>query len=589
MPLPESFLDELTARCDIYDVVSRYVQLKKKGANYFGLCPFHNEKSPSFSVSREKQIYHCFGCGAGGGVISFVMNIENMTFIEAVRRLASMAGMEVPEDDRDDGRRSRRARLAALSTDAARHYVAQLYSPSGKAGLNYLLGRGLRPVTLKRFGLGFAPQGWDGLIKAMTAKGYTKSELLECGLAVQNKSGGLYDRFRNRVMFPIIDVKGEVIAFGGRVMDDSEPKYLNSSDTPIFNKSRNLFAMNFAKKSKRNYFILAEGYMDVIALHQAGFDCAVASLGTSLTEEQVRLMASRGKEEAIICYDSDQAGRKAAQRAIDLLNAAGLHVRVLRVSGAKDPDEFIRKNGTEAFENLINRSATDVEYRLDEIRAGYNLEENDARVEYLQQAAQYLATLESAVEREVFSYRLAKETGVSQQAMLSEVEQALRTRRRREKASRRRQEMNPAQQAQPGLRQLRYENLRSARSEEGLLALVLSDRELLDQAAARVSPLEFSSPFLAKVYDMALRRRQGGGDAGLSQCVALLEPAEGQLLAQIVQRFQPPADPQRALEDYVSTIQYEHLKKVNREDNNKNMLLEIAERKLQQERERGGK
>ncbi len=585
MPLPDSFLDELVARCDIVDVVSRYVTLKKQGANYFGLCPFHSEKSPSFSVSREKQIYHCFGCGEGGGVISFVMKMENMNFLEAVRHLAGMAGMEVPEDDRESGRRNHRARLVALSTDAARYYVSQLYEPAGKPGLQYLLSRGLKPVTLKRFGLGFAPPGWDGLLKAMTAKGYTKGELMECGLAVQNKKGGLYDRFRNRVMFPIIDVKGDVIAFGGRVMDDSTPKYLNSSDTPIFNKSRNLFAMNFAKKTKRNYFILAEGYMDVIALHQAGFDCAVASLGTSLTEEQARLMVSRGKGEVVICYDSDQAGRKAAQRAIDLLNPAGLKVRVLRMSGAKDPDEYIRKNGPEAFEDLLSRSDTDVEYRLGEIRAGFDLEKNEDQVAYLRQAAQYLATLRSAVEREVFSRRLAQETGVSQQAMLDEVERALKAARRKEKASLNREQMNPVRQAQPKARQLRYENIKSAKSEEGVLALALSDREMLDAASRQVGPLEFSSPFLAKVYEMALRRRSQGEEAGLAQCLAALEPEEGQLLAQIVQHFQLPEDPQKALRDYCETIQYEHLKK----ENDKETLLEIAERKLQQERERGGK
>lgn len=585
MPLPDSFLDELVARCDIVDVVSRYVTLKKQGANYFGLCPFHSEKSPSFSVSREKQIYHCFGCGEGGGVISFVMKMENMNFLEAVRHLAGMAGMEVPEDDRESGRRNHRARLVALSTDAARYYVSQLYEPAGKPGLQYLLSRGLKPVTLKRFGLGFAPPGWDGLLKAMTAKGYTKGELMECGLAVQNKKGGLYDRFRNRVMFPIIDVKGDVIAFGGRVMDDSTPKYLNSSDTPIFNKSRNLFAMNFAKKTKRNYFILAEGYMDVIALHQAGFDCAVASLGTSLTEEQARLMVSRGKGEVVICYDSDQAGRKAAQRAIDLLNPAGLKVRVLRMSGAKDPDEYIRKNGPEAFEDLLSRSDTDVEYRLGEIRAGFDLEKNEDQVAYLRQAAQYLATLRSAVEREVFSRRLAQETGVSQQAMLDEVERALKAARRKEKASLNREQMNPVRQAQPKARQLRYENIKSAKCEEGVLALALSDREMLDAASRQVGPLEFSSPFLAKVYEMALRRRSQGEEAGLAQCLAALEPEEGQLLAQIVQHFQLPEDPQKALRDYCETIQYEHLKK----ENDKETLLEIAERKLQQERERGGK
>ncbi len=590
MPLPDSFLDELVARCDIYDVVSRYVPLKKSGANYFGVCPFHNEKTPSFSVSRDKQIYHCFGCGAGGGVINFIMRIENMTFPEAVRHLADLVGMEVPEESGRDQFRARRQRLTDLATDAARHYVAMLYGPQGQAGREYLLGRGLRPATLKHFGLGFAPEGWDGLIRAMTAKGYTKSELMECGLVVQNQSGGVYDRFRNRVMFPIIDIRGKVIAFGGRVMDDSTPKYLNSSDTPIFNKSRNLFAMNFAKKTKRNYFLLAEGYMDVIALHQAGFDCAVASLGTSLTEEQARLMAARGKEEVVICYDSDEAGKKAAQRAIDILGRSGLKVRVLRMNGAKDPDEYIRKNGPEAFENLLRRSYTDIEYRLADIRGRYDLEEAEGRVEYLQEAARYLATVPSEVEREIFGRTVAKEAGVSEQAMLAEVGRAVKSRYRRERAKEEKQALNPVQGAQPAQRQLRYSNVRSARCEEGVLTLALSDVDLLRQAAGQLQAEEFSSPCLAKAYALLLRRMEQGEETSLAHCLGALEPEEGELLAKIVANAVPAADPQRALRDYISVIKTEHLKQKNKDvgENDRDELLALAQRRLQQERERGG-
>ena len=590
MPLPDSFLDELVARCDIYDVVSRYVPLKKSGANYFGVCPFHNEKTPSFSVSRDKQIYHCFGCGAGGGVINFIMRIENMTFPEAVRHLADLVGMEVPEESGRDQFRARRQRLTDLATDAARYYVAMLYGPQGQAGREYLLGRGLRPATLKHFGLGFAPEGWDGLIRAMTAKGYTKSELMECGLVVQNQSGGVYDRFRNRVMFPIIDIRGKVIAFGGRVMDDSTPKYLNSSDTPIFNKSRNLFAMNFAKKTKRNYFLLAEGYMDVIALHQAGFDCAVASLGTSLTEEQARLMAARGKEEVVICYDSDEAGKKAAQRAIDILGRSGLKVRVLRMNGAKDPDEYIRKNGPEAFENLLRRSYTDIEYRLADIRGRYDLEEAEGRVEYLQEAARYLATVPSEVEREIFGRTVAKEAGVSEQAMLAEVGRAVKSRYRRERAQEEKQALNPVQGAQPAQRQLRYSNVRSARCEEGVLTLALSDVDLLRQAAGQLQAEEFSSPCLAKAYALLLRRMEQGEETSLAHCLGALEPEEGELLAKIVANAVPAADPQRALRDYISVIKTEHLKQKNKDvgENDRDELLALAQRRLQQERERGG-
>lgn len=585
MALPESFLDELVARCDIYDIVSRYVSLKKSGSNYFGVCPFHSEKTPSFSVNREKQIYHCFGCGAGGGVINFIMRIENFTFIEAVRFLAEIAGMEMPEENFGEASaRRRRQRLVELSTEAARFYAAQLQQPQGTKGLEYLRKRGMTVGTIRHFGLGFAPDGWDHLIKAMAEKGFTKEELLAAGLVVKNQSGGVYDRFRNRVMFPIIDIKGNVIAFGGRVMDDSLPKYLNSSDTPIFNKSRNLFAMNFAKRTKRDYFILAEGYMDVIALHQAGFDCAVASLGTSLTEDQARLMASRGKTEAVICYDSDEAGKKAAQRAIDILNRAGMKVRVLRVTGAKDPDEFIKKNGADGFEKLLTQTNTDIEYKLLVLKSKYNLETDEGKVGYLQAAARLLAAIPSEVQREISGRSVAREAGVSHQAMMDEIRRTLRMNRKRDKKQEEQSAKNTVRSYQPAQKELRYENLRSARCEEKLLGLVLSDEELLKKAAETIAPEEFSSPFLAKVYAGVLQRRRQGGEISLAACLTDLTQDESDLLTKIASQSVRSENPGQELEDYISVIKFEYIKKQNEDEQD---LLQAAVRRRQQEH-RGG-
>ena len=286
MPIPESFLEELNSRTDILDLVSSYVSLTKKGNKYWGLCPFHSEKTPSFSVSPDKQMYYCFGCHKGGGAINFVMELEGLGFVDAVDLLARRAGLQMPESSAGDGStRKKRERLLGLNKEAARWFHANLTQPAAADGLAYLRRRGLSNRTITRFGLGYAPDGWDNLIRAMAEKGYEKADLMEAGLAVKNNSGRIYDRFRHRVMFPIIDVRGNVIGFGGRVLDDSQPKYLNSPDTLVFNKSRNLFALNIAKKSKQGRIILTEGYMDTIALHQAGFDCAVASLGTALTAD----------------------------------------------------------------------------------------------------------------------------------------------------------------------------------------------------------------------------------------------------------------------------------------------------------------
>ena len=408
MPFDRIFLDELSARNDIVDVVSQYVQLKKSGANYFGLCPFHNEKTGSFSVSPDKQIFHCFGCGAGGGVITFVMKAEGLSFPDAVRYLADRAGMQVPEQGEEERRAARhRDRLYALCRDAARFYYDTLWKPENRAPQQYFIGRGLSRRTMNRFGLGYAPDSFHALMDAMTAKGYTRDELLDAGLVSRSEKGRIYDRFRNRVMFPIIDVRGNVIAFGGRVMDDSKPKYLNSPETPIFHKSRNLFALNLSKTTKNDYFILAEGYMDVIALHQAGFDSAVASLGTSLTEEQARIIA-RHTERIVISYDADGAGQSAAQRAIDILKKCDLQVKVLRIPGAKDPDEFIKNLGTEAFQERIDQAENSFYFEIRILSEQYDQSDPEQRTKFHREIAQKLCEFSEDLERENYLQAIAE-------------------------------------------------------------------------------------------------------------------------------------------------------------------------------------
>ncbi len=411
MPIPERFLDELIARTDIVDLVGEYVRLTKKGRNYWGLCPFHSEKTPSFSVSPDKQIFKCFGCGKGGGAINFIMELDSLPFRDAVGVLAKRVNLEVPDTGGfSAGMKERREKLLTINKAAARVFHKWLYAPEGAAGLAYLQRRGLSRGTLTRFGLGFAPDRWDGLLTALAEQGWDKADLLDAGLAVSNKDGRIYDRFRNRVMFPIIDIRGDVIGFGGRVMDDSTPKYLNSPDTPVYNKSRNVFALNIAKKSRAGRVILTEGYMDTISLHQAGFDSAVASLGTSLTAEHAQLLA-RYIKDAVIAYDGDGAGVSAAQRAIPLLERAGLNVKVLRVKGAKDPDEFIKKYGPEAFARLLDKSENHIDYRLEQLRGRYDLSDDSQRVEFLREATGVIASLHSPVEREIYGGHAAADGG----------------------------------------------------------------------------------------------------------------------------------------------------------------------------------
>lgn len=578
MPIDQSFLDELTARCDIVDVVSRYVPLKRQGANYFGLCPFHNEKSPSFSVSPDKQFFHCFGCGAGGGVISFIMRAEGLEFRDAVQHLADQCGLVVPEEQRDPRAANRRTRTLALLKDCARFYYDTLWKPENAAVQQYFARRGLTRKTMNRFGLGYAPDSFGATMDAMLAKGYTKDELVDAGLAVRNERGHCYDKFRNRVMFPIIDIRGQVIAFGGRVMDDSKPKYLNSPETFVFHKSRNLFALNLAKKTDRDYFILAEGYMDVIALHQAGFDCAVASLGTSLTEEQARMIARHTKQ-IIISYDADGAGQAAAQRAIDILKKCDLQVRVLRIPGAKDPDEFIREKGPDAFRRLIERSEGHNAYRLEQIAAKYDLEEDDQRIAFLQDAARLLATFENAVEREVYQGRAAQMAGVTAEAMAQEVKRQTAILRKQRKKVEHREIRSAAQRVQPQDKRLRYEDVHSARAEEGILSLIFADNTWIDRLADKIEPSDFSAPVLAKIFAHARTLWEQGGVVSIAGFEGYLDEGELALLSGILSRPPILTGQEQAMADYIAIIRRCRARRGDTPAGGEDPLLALAKQK----------
>ena len=580
MPLPERFLDELLARTDIVDLVSESVRLTKKGNSYWGCCPFHSEKTPSFHVVPDRQMYKCFGCGKGGGAVNFVMELENLPFKDAVAVLAQRAGMPVPEFGSSPGARERREKILTINKQAARAFHRWLHGPEGAEGLAYLQRRGLSRRTLTNFGLGFAPNRWDGLITELSAQGYDKRDLLDAGLAVSNKDGRIYDRFRNRVMFPIIDVRGNVIGFGGRVMDDSTPKYLNSPDTPVYNKSRNVFALNIAKTAKAGRVILTEGYMDTISLHQAGFDSAVASLGTALTEEHGQLL-SRYFKEAVIAYDGDGAGVAAAQRAIPILEKAGLKVKVLRMQGAKDPDEFIKAYGREAFARLLDQSENQVDYRLAQLQKKFDLNDDSQKVAFLQEAAQLVSALHSAVEREIYGGHAAQAAGVTPDAMKLEVDRALKGRLRKAKKQQERRDLTPTSQLQPRARSLRYENIRSARAEEGLLRLLMLDPGLADKMAG-ITGAEFSSPLLGRAFD---RLKQRAGEGLSTQLAALAEDFSGgemDHLAQVAAQPESVANSGQAIADYISLIRGEKLLREGGEQGDD--LLLAVQKKYQQKK-----
>ncbi len=509
MALPDSFIQELLAKNDIEGVVSSYVSMKRRGRNLVGLCPFHGEKTASFNLYPETASFYCFGCGAGGDVITFIKRIENLDYMDAIRFLADRAGMRMPENRQENDQTSRlRLRILEANREAARLYHATLYRPEGKVALDYYRSRGYTDATIRHFGLGFAPPGWDYLLKALRAKGFKDEELVAAFLAARGKNGGAYDVFRNRAMIPIIDIRGNVVGFGGRVLDDSKPKYINTEGTLAFNKSRNLFALNFAKNTGRE-LNLCEGYMDVIAMHQAGFTNTVAALGTAFPEEQIQLIA-RYADKINLIFDADGAGQKATQRAIDNLRKTGLDVKVVTIPDGKDPDEFLRKNGAPAFKLLLERSANAVEYRLLEIGKRHSILTPDGKMAYFREAAKVLAELDSPVERDIYAGRLSELLSISKESILKDVENSRKQKTRREV---RHQLPNLMRKENKELRQINPEALtypRAASAEEGLLGTLILHPDYIRQIEAVLPPEEVVTEFNRKLYTRLLERHRQG-------------------------------------------------------------------------------
>ena len=557
MALSDSFLQELKMKTDIEDVISTYVTLKRRGATLVGLCPFHNEKTPSFTVYPATQSFYCFGCGAGGDAITFVKKIENLDYLDAVKTLALRAGLQMPQEGFDDSLSKRRRRILEMNREAARFYHSVLLSPEGKVGYDYYIGRALSAATINHFGLGFAPNQWDALLKHMRAKGYQPAELVDAGL-VRKGQKGYYDNFRNRVMTPIIDVRGNVIAFGGRVLDDSKPKYINTGDTLVYKKTNELFALNFAKDSKEDALILCEGYMDVIAMHQAGFTNAVAGCGTALTTEQVRLI-SRYAKEVILTYDADEAGQKALQKAMTLFDQTDVKVRIPALVGGKDPDEIIRTYGRDKFKGMLEGASNETEFRLLALRRQYNLATTQGKIDFIGGALQILATL-PPVEQDLYVSRLSEELGVERQNMKVQLQDLVaRQGNRREK-----REFNRI--VQENMRKTAREtmatdaSLRKLRAEDRLISLLLRYPDC-SRLCKDFDPQWLTPGFAQRVFTLILQRLENGDGTELMDLRDRLTDDEMGRLSGIIARGGESADAKQEFSDCLQIIRAEQQKK----------------------------
>ncbi len=504
MAFPDQFILELKQNNPIDSVMSSYVSLIRRGRNCVCLCPFHSEKSPSCTVYLDNNSFYCFGCGTGGDVITFIMKIENLDYVEAIKFLADRAGMSMPDEAKNNEASRIKARVLEINRTAARFFHNTLAkSPDGEKGRRYFAERQLSPATITKYGLGYAPDDWHKLSNYLQSKGFTEEELVTANLCGRGRNGGIYDSFRDRVMFPIIDLRGNVIAFGGRIIDGSGPKYLNSSDTPVFKKSRNLFSLNFAKKSEEKRLILAEGYMDVIAINQAGFENVVATLGTALTQEQARLM-SQYAEEIIIAYDSDGAGQNATHKAINLLSEIGVRTKIIHMEGAKDPDEYIKKFGAARFRQLLDKSGGAIEFELEKCKSGLNIDTDDGKIEYLKRCVNVLADISSPIEREVYIGRLAEANRVSKDMLLHQVEGSIKRRINKAKS----QEWTEIRtfQKQYKSNPESYRHPKEYKAEVGIIAYLAGNPDEAEYVSSKVAPEQFVTDFNRKVYQVMLEK-----------------------------------------------------------------------------------
>ncbi|MBQ5319462.1 MAG: DNA primase [Oscillospiraceae bacterium] len=505
MAFPDQFILELKQNNPIDSVMSSYVSLIRRGRNCVCLCPFHSEKSPSCTVYLDSDPhFYCFGCGAGGDVITFIMKIENLDYVEAIKFLADRAGMTMPDEAKNNEASRIKARVLEINRTAARFFHNTLAkSPDGEKGRRYFAERQLSPATITKYGLGYAPDDWYKLSNYMRSKGFTEDELVTANLCGRGRNGGIYDSFRDRVMFPIIDLRGNVIAFGGRIIDGSGPKYLNSSDTPVFKKSRNLFSLNFAKKTDEKRLILAEGYMDVIAINQAGFENVVATLGTALTQEQARLM-SQYAEEIIIAYDSDGAGQNATHKAINLLSEVGVRTKIIHMEGAKDPDEYIKKFGASRFKQLLDKSGGAIEFELEKCKNGLNVDTDDGKIEYLKRCVNVISDISSPIEREVYIGRLAETNRVNKDMLLQQVEGTIK--RRINKAKNQEWTEIRTFQKQYKSNPDSYRHPKEFKAEVGIIAYLAANPDETEYVSSKVSPEQFVTEFNRKVYQVMLEK-----------------------------------------------------------------------------------
>lgn len=552
----DRFVQELQDKVDIESVISANISLKRRGKNLVGLCPFHNEKTPSFTVYPESNSFYCFGCGAGGDVITFVRRMENLDYTEAVKLVAQMAGVPMPEDGYDDTLSKQRRRLLEANREAARFFNACLNDPKNKDALDYFLKRGLSPNTIRKFGLGYAPNDWRALINHMKSKGFNEHELVLANLARRSDKDGrtnFYDNFRNRVMFPIIDLRGNVIAFGGRVMDDSKPKYINTSDTLVYKKSNGVFALNFAKNANEGKLILVEGYMDVIALHQAGFSNAIACLGTAFTSEQANLL-SRYADEVIICYDNDEAGKAATAKALGVLGKTGLKLRVVSMAGGKDADEIIRKHGKERFADLLKEAANKTEYKLLEERNKYNLATDDGKLRFLMAASQVLVSCGS-IEREIYATRLSNELGVSVESIKAQINASAAKLRKVDEAKKRQQtDAMLAKSFEDKNNPERAGNLRVAKAEETLIASFLRNPDFYFKLKEKISHEKFITAFNKRIMECLERGLDAGLEPGLSLFSADFTPEEMDSVTRIFHQSDSLSNTLKECEDCIEVL-----------------------------------
>lgn len=549
---PEELIEEVRIRNDIIEVVSSYVKLERKGRRYFGLCPFHNEKSPSFCIEPAKQFFYCFGCNKGGSVIQFIMGIEHLDFLEALKFLAERAGIDLPEpEDAGEKEKSRmRAQILEVNKEAARFFFSTLAGKNGARAQGYLIKRGLTEKTIRQFGLGLAPGGWNDLTKALLNKGAEKNLLLSSGLSIETKNGELVDRFRDRIMFPIFNIRGNIIGFGGRVIDGSQPKYMNSPDTPVYNKSRELYGLNYARQSKSRKLLIVEGYMDVISLHQAGIDYAVASLGTALTQSQAWIL-KKYAEEVIIAYDSDSAGQAATMRGLDMLEKAGCNIRVLIIPDGKDPDDYIRNNGPEKFKNLVDRAISLLDYKIRAEKNMYSLDTVDDRLKLLNSIADILAAHDNSIERELYTKNYAEQYGISLESLNSEVQK----RRNRKQSGNRTYSLNKNTTQTRGLPEFLSVDSRYGELEYMLLVMLCNDNRLFSKVSKEYNTGAYMDEGARKIAEKLYNRLEQNKNCVLAELLNVLDPKEASYMVRITEINSGLEDTDKAVQQILNKLE----------------------------------